>query len=528
MTKTAQINNVFTWQPSNSVTTIIAWYRSDTVTVDGSNNVTSWTDKGPNSYHATPPGNKPTKVAGVINGLPVIRFAAASSQYLKFANPGTAATLLDASTPFTVVLVCRSTLASQPNFPTALFMKTGTSKSQSFLFDTNAEYPNFQLGGGDGTGQVGVGVNTFNSYSQFTTLICKFSGGGNWHTPGYWTVSNAGVSLPVNVGLNVANSTAGENTIGAYGSGGGIFFDGDIAEIIIYADSISAADTAMLDRYLQLRYNPVGSYSWIPNVKNSLGWWFRSDTVTTSGTTCLTWPELGNVLNINAPDDSNRRSIDFSYNPLSGTLVKPVLHTSVLNGKNGLYFDINSTAFLGGSDIVIGVGRANFKSWDPALPFSFGWVANYDAIASGSTIITQRLSQNPDTEDGLLVAVGNAPVGTPEFFIGTSFGNYVGINNFYADGKLTQPHYILVQYNPALGTGVADAACWRVIWNGVVQTVSAFASSVGLTNLNMFAAGVGDPNTGPGYQFERFQWNDIFNDVEERQFIAYMKSYWNL
>jgi len=238
------------WVPSDKAG-LIAWFRADTVSVDGGNNVTSWTDQSGNAYNATPTGTAPKKVNSVINGNPVIRFVAADNGRLTFAS---GISLLDKDTANTVVFITKAT-AQLTGGSFGVFLGLGTSSTTrtSFFNAETATYGQLNAGGGTAGTDTNVGLTTFNYYSAFYSLISQYNGGGSFSTAAnYSWLTNGSTNNPTNF-AGAVNTTTGENCIGAFGPSA-LNYDGDIAEIIVWNSTLSGGDQTSLLSYISSRY----------------------------------------------------------------------------------------------------------------------------------------------------------------------------------------------------------------------------------------------------------------------------------
>lgn len=500
------------FNPSDKIGQIL-WLRGDQATGSGASFV--WKDMGPNLFNATPvsSGNAPTVFPNAINGQPGVDFDSAFSQYLQYA---VGLQLIDASIPMSIILVGRVSADQLVNFPTVLSMITGANKSEGVLFNNMiGTYPNLLLGGGDGSGQNGLGVNCLNGSDQIFSLILQFNGGGNFHDPSFWSVLDNGVSYPVVGALGAANSTHANNFIGAF-AGATNLFKGKLGEVIVYNSLFTPEEETGMLLYLSSRYYPPIITNWQPNIKTKMNWWFKYNVVDTDvdNVTCLKWPDQGNQINTDTPTNAYRRSIDFSFNPYgSGSIAKPTLLDNYLNGKRALVFHQTSSAMMGLDSVIPGEpGRAHWKSWDRTKPILAYWVACWDAIAPGDSINPFQMSEDPTTEDGLGLFISNGLAGVEDFVIGTSFGTpNIAIHNFYADGKATQDHCILLAYN---GQGVTDVNNWKVWWNFIPQKLVSQSPGLNVTNRNAIANGGINPNNAPGKILEEGEWDSLFIENE--------------
>jgi hypothetical protein len=203
----------------------IAWYRGDSL-VDGGGGVASaWNDKTSNAYNLTAEGS-PTIVDSGLNSRLAARFSSGSSQaFDRASTPATAQ-------PFTVAVIAKSTVAA-----------TVTSRS---LFAT---YTDFNLAN---YGQ----PNDFISMYAGDTAIEGTTTSGAWHLAEF-TFNGASCRIAVD-GAQEATGSAGTRPLeGAFIAklhNDSEYFDGDIAEVVIWNKVLSGTERTELYDYYQSYY----------------------------------------------------------------------------------------------------------------------------------------------------------------------------------------------------------------------------------------------------------------------------------
>lgn len=224
------------------------WLKADAITglADG-DAMASWVDSSGNDINAIQgtAENKPVYKINIVNGLPVVRFNGTSS-YMSFAS-----NFMSVYTAANVFIVAKG--ASDP--PTSEF-----HAGHSFYCS-------------DGEGSVANGGSHLpyldgNIYDTFGTTVRKTVGNptqslANWCI---YTVTSAANNWKAHLNgtqiyATATNSTEfsvtpriGESGYNATGTIPDYFYDGDIGEIILYADAKSDIDRAKVIAYLGTKW----------------------------------------------------------------------------------------------------------------------------------------------------------------------------------------------------------------------------------------------------------------------------------
>ena len=232
----------------NSVTTgLLLWLRADSIAGPGP--VSTWLDQSGNGNNVSQStgGSQPTLVTDstVLNGLPMVHFNG-SSQYL-LGNT----TSLFQPTNITVIAVYR--LATGGHYPRIIGQPYAAS-------GWNPPWVSWYLTAGlDGTGQpqAGIGVgNTYDLITGNTSYLGAFGVLAMTYDGQDETLYLNGISqgvLPVTgpIPYNGANNFY----IGSDPNNGNDYFDGDMAELIVYDHALSAAEMNTVNAYLNYKYN---------------------------------------------------------------------------------------------------------------------------------------------------------------------------------------------------------------------------------------------------------------------------------
>ena len=222
---TLQLEAINVFSPS-SLPNLVAWYKADSLALSDGAAVASWADSSGSGNTVTQAtGSKqPTFKVAIRNGLPVVRFTAASAQYL----------------------ACASAAYAQPN--TIFLSAISNTPGDKFLVD-----------GGGGSTRNAVFDSSVHAIGLYAgaSLTATPDPAGAWHTfrgvfdgisshvavdGGAATVGNAGSNSLVGI-------TLGAEWDGAYN------LDGDIGEVIIVNRHCTALEIANTIAYLKTRWN---------------------------------------------------------------------------------------------------------------------------------------------------------------------------------------------------------------------------------------------------------------------------------
>jgi hypothetical protein len=336
-------NSGLPFQPGN-LAGIQAWYRADTVVLDGSGNVSQWTDLTGLGHHATQStaGDRPLWRAShpSFNGYPTINFAGAGTVFLNFP-------LTDTSN-FTIWMVLRtaSTATLQMAFTNG---GTGIAGNNSTLWGV------FSNGGANFSSAANT---TTQSVRSITAAISSMSAANGiaMYTDGNQTLATGG-------GTYVRTAVIGSN-------GGSIQqLQGDIAEIGYWRRQLSQSEVQQLEAYAKAKYETTAS---LPTAVFGLQAWYRADTGIGlgTGTSVAAWHDLGgngyhatqatsgNQPTLNATDASynNQPSLSFAgasaqvLNTAALSLAQPitviVVGHNVANGANQVCWGVGPSGSI--------------------------------------------------------------------------------------------------------------------------------------------------------------------------------------
>lgn len=220
------------------------WYDANdagTFTYSSSNIISQWGDKSGNSRNATQAtvSEQPTRVTGVINGLPVVRFDG-SNDYLNFTN------ILNGDKSFTIFWVLRPRNVSsgtyQPSFSTAtspdaddgaLHYINPSSQGAAYPFRTRSGWTQYD------------GANT---YVANTSYLMEFISNDS-----VYKVFRNGTQESTNQTVGTAPSYI-TTRIAYQNNPGGRYGAFDFGEILIYNTELSGTDVTTNRNYLNAKW----------------------------------------------------------------------------------------------------------------------------------------------------------------------------------------------------------------------------------------------------------------------------------
>lgn len=238
--------------PGNVSTSLELWLKANTG-VTGSSPVTSWADQSGNVLDATAV-NSPTLITDALNFNPTINFDGTSARF----TTGSLALFSTNTSPVSIIVVFDTDASGGEKF---LLMQDQTSGTD------NVEL-GYDIGAGSGSGNFGYGVGGTDA-----TIAASGTISDNTFTIMSSLILNSGTA-PANVNifrngenLTPSNDNNGFMDAGGYNTASAIlnigarntgtpdgFHDGDIAELIVYTQQLSASDRQQIESYLAIKY----------------------------------------------------------------------------------------------------------------------------------------------------------------------------------------------------------------------------------------------------------------------------------
>lgn len=252
------------------------WLRSDVGVTYSSGNVSGWSDQSGNGNNAyqTVSGSQPTLATNAVNGLPAINFNGTSqtlSLNSAFSNFTAGATYF---------IVTKMTAATA-NASLINFGVSGSVGSSIGVYEyASTGEPMFSVINSAGTSQTYVAGTSAISTSQFQLLEAVQSSTTA-------TLYVNGIQANQNTSMNsIPNTTRNSNLIGNFSSAYSDYYNGQIAEIIVYNAPMTSAQLISVQNYIYSKYG-IGSTPTLapPTFSINPGIYTTTQTVSISGPT---------------------------------------------------------------------------------------------------------------------------------------------------------------------------------------------------------------------------------------------------
>ena len=401
--------------PSPYATGMALWLNADVGVTAPGGYVSTWLDQSGNHNDAgqATSGNRPQLISGALNTHSVIQFTASSGQYL------TLPSLLSSGSPGEIFVVVKAASGT-----------TTTNRGLYHMGIGGCEYPNISGDIVDGFGStsnytVGLAPSGITNYSIYNISMSTVGAGE-------WTAQFDGLTLK----HSTANSPYFP-TAPVLGSDGGLTFDGEIAEVILYNSVLSAAQRATNDQYLTWKYNLPGIF--VPSNPTglvgiplspgvvSLTW---SDVPTATGITYTVWRKTGSGSYSAVAQVNN--GLSFVDSGLSaGTSYTYEISSSTLAGSSpGYSTPVSTTTFSSGTDMPL----TGMTLW---LKADSGIQAAPDPLVPSKIDVIQWLDQSPSASNNALQLntgiepsyLSNVLNGRPVVKFAASSGQYLNLPN---------------------------------------------------------------------------------------------------
>lgn len=212
--------------------------------------VATWPDSSGNAFDATEATNQPTYKTGIVNGRPIVRFDGTDDRLI-IATGFNATT--KAVSGITVIGVyktavsdaTRRVLGIQQGTGTLLRHAFGITSSSEGLANANPVDAGTAVAAASSGDAVPVGrVVIQSSVADYAAALSIWING----------IAGQSLAIPGTPGLSSATDSLGA----AVGFNGGIssqFFNGDIAEIVVYNRALTSAERLQVEGYLATKYN---------------------------------------------------------------------------------------------------------------------------------------------------------------------------------------------------------------------------------------------------------------------------------
>ena len=376
------------------------WLKADTgVTANGSN-VTQWNDQSGNGTNITSfsSSDYPTYVASGMNGLPVIRFNGTSSEMHNLLSP-------QPSGSYSCYIVAQGLIPQ---------VETNQSGNNNRILSCPP------VGNAD--------------YEGGLAIVCGNLGQAFSRTVETENTTVASTTPLVFYGLGGMFDQGGYNDPGEY-------FTGDIAEVIIYNRTLTAAENTQVLTYLDNKYNisPNGAVA-APSFTPAAGPYLSAQSVTISTTT--------SGATINYTTDGSTPS------ETAGTVYSTPLNISATTTLNAIAYEsgMNDSPVTSGVYTINGTCAA--PSFTPAAgSYSSAQSVTISTATSGATIMYTTNGTTPSTTVG---TVYSSPVSISATTTLQAIAYESGMNNSaVTSGVYTITTCATPTYSPTAGTYAA-------------------------------------------------------------------------
>lgn len=224
-------SSVSSFSPSD-ISGLRIWYKSDSLSLNDNDSVTTWTDSSGNANNATEATNPPIYKTNIINSKPVVRFDG-TNDVLNFSNMTVTAFTLSA------VVISRATHSYE-----GIFQCLSDSLGFVVLINGTGQYWGHRSGSGwidDGTTIFTTGTPVIVTYS--------FAGGSKTTAANYRMHKNS-----TEVSTTLLNTIGGSDSANAIGRESTTFAQVDIPEILVYNSALSDSDRSNVVSYLNTKY----------------------------------------------------------------------------------------------------------------------------------------------------------------------------------------------------------------------------------------------------------------------------------
>lgn len=460
--------------PANPLTTggLTVWLdATDATTLSLSGQeVLQWDDKSGNLHHATPASaaNRPTLVAGGINGLPTVRFDLDPMNVA--GNLGIAG-----GQDRTIIAVMDYTALVNNNE----MIGTGTNAMIDFGTFNQSQRLRLRDDTASGSGNIYSGAGSFPTGTSLLS-VRALSGGGT-------VAERNGATLFDDPGSFQHYAIGGNLQVGG-ANFGGREYQGDISELLVFDRALTNAELNDVGHALQQKYGIAGSFTAPAQlaVTNGLQLWLDANDATT-----LTMSG-GEVTQWNDKSGNNHHAV--ALDPAK----RPQLNYDVIGGRPALAFDRDQLTVAGGLPIGAGDERTMF------------FVFDYDTLTQNSELFgtgtdamidvgTHQPGFPPPRDerlrlrqggDNFYTEAGTLPLGS---HILTVLADADGTRAWTADGLLIDDPGFFQHFNldgANLGIGGANFSGREFI--GDLAEVLVYDRALGLDEINLVGAYLGE------------------------------------
>ena len=257
------------------------------VLLSGTDSVATWEDRSGNGLDVTQAteANQPARVPADLNGLPVVRFDGVNDYLIREAVPGS--DLFDNNAD-TVFIVQKQSGAKNE---TTTFSWASDGFNRFMVHATWRDVIYYQVGSNAGGGDMLAAPQPYGWDDRWHLLKLRRDGVG---ASGQVAVDGISLTPTINNFSPGNNQPTADLVIGAdiwaVNSSGSNWFQGDIAEILVFNRALTAQEQQTVEGYLRSKYgftNTPSSFSFIDKTGQPLDTVIASDPITVTGITLL-------------------------------------------------------------------------------------------------------------------------------------------------------------------------------------------------------------------------------------------------
>lgn len=255
--KLSSARNITQSSPVNSIKDLAVWYETsmeasfNSSEADDITKISYWYDINPqsstkNNAVQLTSGNQPSYIRNGINSLPVIRFTSANSTFMTYDG-----TIL-AGTNYTFFVVEQRTSGS-PAY-NHIIGGTGSSNNANFQMGYYSANPTYNFTFAH-WGISSTYTDVSYAIGAYSTTTPRMHTGRleSGVSSSYWL--NGGTSADATGAAYVQLTSNAGSAIGRNAGAGGYYFQGDIAELIIFTRALKTEERQAIETYLSKKYN---------------------------------------------------------------------------------------------------------------------------------------------------------------------------------------------------------------------------------------------------------------------------------
>ena len=460
-----------------------------TFTLSGSN-VTAWADKSGNGWNATAAGT-PTLTTAAQNGLSVITFNGLDQYFTSSLSLGT-------TQPLTMFIVAKS--ATTTGFRTAVSLNSapGARGSSLMLYLSSSGF--WWFSGGN--------VSTDGTTSTLALSTSRYDINANYWRPSYVQMNINGTAYTSSTSTP-SSLTASSTMMVGRGQGGTEYWNGTIAELLVYSNTLSTNQRQQVEGYLAWKWGLTPSLGGVSHP-------FRYGPALVTPTQfagCVMWLDAADAATLTVSGSNVSQWNDKSgsgWHISQGTSGNRPVYNST---KKSVYFTGANSTFMENTAINVNLGTASVFLVVDQPP---GFNKYYEGTLSFRGPITT--GTDPQNEDSALLDDIEGTSALHGLALG---GRYIGYGN---TGSSTSPY--IIQFTTSNGA-ISPA------FNGAPFAGDTFTRSQQTSTRIRLGASQRGSNYGPngyytGNYHELIIYNTALTSAQRQQIEGYLAWKWGI